>query len=121
MIGRKMPKKQVWISEKVTEELEAKKWERRNHALASSQLIKATRRKHGLTQTALANLLGVPEKTLNKWERDGMPWNGWASKEALRKLQEIYQQKGQEGAYELDENSGRIFSVKTGKYIRNSE
>lgn len=31
--------------------------------------VKAFRKEHGLTQTALANMLGVSKKTIEKWEQ----------------------------------------------------
>lgn len=31
--------------------------------------VKAFRKEHGLTQTALANMLGVTKKTIEKWEQ----------------------------------------------------
>lgn len=35
----------------------------------SSNYVKEFRRKHGLTQIALANIMGVTKKTIEKWEQ----------------------------------------------------
>lgn len=70
------------------------------------------RSKHNLTQSALANIMGVPYKTILRWERRKRPINGSAAvllsllndnDELLEKVYCVKHSKGLEQIEEVEE------------------